>query len=130
VVEHPEIPQKIDDALTNRIIYCVIRVHQALGPGFLEKVYRRALAIELRKQGLDAEAEKEVVVYYDGQVIGRHYLDFLVQGQVIVEIKTVDAFSKAHYAQMRSYLRATGLCVALLVNFSDQRADFRRVEAL
>ncbi|MGH7465935.1 MAG: GxxExxY protein [Longimicrobiales bacterium] len=116
------------DTLTGRVIRCIIHVHQTLGPGFLESVYRRALLIELRKQHLATEAEKEVVVYYDGQQVGRHRLDLLVEGQVILELKTVEALSKAHYAQVRSYLRATQLDLALLVNFADDRADFRRVE--
>ncbi|HUH13914.1 MAG TPA: GxxExxY protein [Longimicrobiales bacterium] len=116
------------DELTGRVIQCIIHVHQALGPGFLEGVYQRALLIELRNQDLATEAEKEVVVYYDGQEVGRHRLDLLIEGQVIVELKTVEALSKAHYAQVRSYLRATNLDLALLVNFAEDRADFRRVE--
>jgi GxxExxY protein len=116
--------------LTDRIIYCVIKVHQTLGPGFLEKVYRHALRIELRKQNLTAEVEKPVFVYYEGQKVGRHRLDFLVEGQVILELKTVEALSRAHYAQVRSYLKATGLRLGLLINFADERAEFRRIEFL
>ena len=117
------------DLLTQRIIWCIIRVHQTLGAGFLEGVYRRALLIELRKQGLTAKVEHEVKVYYDGHKVGRHKLDVLVEGQVILELKTVEGLSKAHYAQVRSYLKATGLRLALLVNFAEERANFRRVEA-
>jgi GxxExxY protein len=116
------------DGLTRRVIQCVIQVHQTLGPGFLESVYRRALLIELRKQDLATDTEKEVVIYYDGQKVGRHCVDLIVEGRVIVELKTVAALSKAHYAQVRSYLRATRLDIALLVNFATDRADFRRVE--
>jgi GxxExxY protein len=115
------------DGLTARVIQCIIRVHQTLGPGFLESFYRRALLIELNHQHLAVEAEKHVLVYYDGHVIGRHRLDLVVEGQVIVELKTVETLSKAHYAQVRSYLKAARLEVALLVNFADDRADFRRV---
>jgi GxxExxY protein len=103
-------------------------VHRALGPGFLERVYRRALLIELRKHGLAAEVEKVVVVYYDGRDVGRHRLDIVVEGHVVLELKTVERLGKAHYAQVRSCLKASGLVVGLLVNFSDHRADFRRVE--
>ena len=112
---------------TPRVIYCIIRVHQILGPGFVESVYRRALLIELRKQRLRTETEKEIVVYYDEFEVGRHRLDLLVNGQVIVELKTVEFLSKAHYAQIRSYLKATGLRTGLLVNFASERADFRRI---
>ena len=117
-----------DDKVTERIIAAVIRVHQTLGPGFLEKIYRRALLIELQNQGLHVEAEKHVVVYYLDKVVGRHRLDIVVEGRVIVELKTVDALCKAHYAQVRSYLKATGLDCALLVNFAGERADFRRIQ--
>jgi GxxExxY protein len=116
------------DSLTGRVIRCILHVHQTLGPGFLEGVYRRALLIELRKQHLATEAEKEIVVYYDGHKVGKHRLDLLVEEEVILELKTVEALSKAHYAQVRSYLRATRLDLALLVNFADDRADFRRIE--
>jgi GxxExxY protein len=99
-----------------------------LGPGFLEKVYRRALVIEFRDHGLGIESEKVVRVFYKGQEIGRHRLDIVVEKEIAVELKTADALSKAHYAQLRSYLKATGLRVGLLANFSDVRVDFRRVE--
>ena len=115
------------DELTDKVIWCIITVHQTLGPGFLENIYRRALLLELRKRGVSAEPEREIPVYYDGQQIGRHRLDFLIDDQIILEIKTVENLSRAHYAQVRSYLKATGLSLALLVNFADERADFRRV---
>jgi GxxExxY protein len=117
-----------NDTLTDRIIHGVIRVHQKLGPGFLEIVYRRALVMELAKLGLTTEVGKEILVYYDDEPVGRHVLDLLVDGRVIVEVKAVDALCKAHYAQVRAYLKASGLAVALLVNFDDARADYRRVE--
>ena len=117
------------DDLTGRVIRCIIRVHRTLGPGFLESIYRRAMLVELHKQDLETEAEKEVTVYYDGQEVGKHRLDLLVEGQLIVELKTVEALSKAHYAQVRSYLKATRLEIALLVNFARELADFRRIEA-
>jgi GxxExxY protein len=114
--------------LTARIIACVIEVHRTLGPGFLEKIYRRALTIELMEHGFAVEFEKEVCVWYRGREVGRHRLDLLVEGQVIVELKTVEALGKVHYAQVRSCLRASGAPVALLVNFAGDRADFRRLE--
>ena len=116
------------DELTGRVIQCIIRVHQTLGPGFLESIYHRALLIELRKQNLATDDEKEVMIYYDGHVVGRHVLDLLVEGQLILELKTVEFLGKAHYAQVRSYLKATRLDLALLVNFASDRADFRRIQ--
>jgi GxxExxY protein len=105
-----------------------VTVHRKLGPGFLEVVYRRALLIELRKACLITETEKEFRVFYDGQEVGLHRLDLLVEGQVIIELKTVEHLGKEHYAQVRAYLKATGLRKALLVNFSKERSDFRRIE--
>jgi len=115
------------DELTEKIIDSIICVHQVLGPGFLEGIYHRALLIELNKREMEYETEKEVVVIYEGQPVGRHRLDLLVEGKVIVELKTVEGLSKAHYAQVRSYLKATGLEVGILVNFAKEKADFRRI---
>jgi GxxExxY protein len=116
-------------SLTEVIIQCIINVHKALGPGFLENVYQRALVIELRSTNLAVEVEKEVLIFYRGQEVGRHRLDLVVENSVILELKTVEDLSKAHYAQVRSYLKATGLSIALLVNFSKEKSDFRRVNA-
>ncbi len=116
------------DKRTELIIQSIIRVHQILGPGFLESIYRKALMIELRKQGLNVETEKEAVVYYEAEEVGRHRLDIVVEDRVIIELKTVEELSKAHYAQVRSYLKATGLKIGLLVNFAKEKADFRRIE--
>jgi GxxExxY protein len=118
---------EINDPITERVIACIIRVHQVLGPGFLESIYRKALLVELRKRGLQVDTEKEIIVYYDGLEVGRHRLDLIVAGKIIIELKTVESLSKAHYAQVRSYLTATGLKLGLLVNFSLDRADFRRI---
>ena len=117
------------DLLTERAIWCVIKVHQTLGPGFLENIYRNALLFELRKHRLSTDVERQVWIYYDGQKIGRHVLDLLVEDKLILEVKTVAALGRPHYAQVRSYLKATGLERALLINFDGDRADFRRVES-
>lgn len=117
-----------DDKLTETIVQSIIRVHQVLGPGFLESIYRKAMVIELRRRGLAVETEKEVLVFYEGEVVGRHRLDLLVEGRVIVELKTVEDLSKAHYSQVRSYLKACALSTAILVNFAGAKADFRRID--
>lgn len=117
-----------EDKITERIINCIIKVHQTLGPGFLENIYRKSLIIELRKNNLKFENEKEIIVSYEGIEVGRHRLDLLVENKIVIELKTVDELSKAHYAQLKSYLKATGLQVGILVNFSAAKADYRRVE--
>ncbi len=114
--------------LTEEVIRCIIQVHQKLGPGFLESSYRRALVIELKKTNLLVKTEKKVAIYYEEEEVGKHRLDILVQGKLIVELKTVDVLGRVHYAQVRSYLKATDLQIALLVNFAGEKADYRRIE--
>jgi len=114
--------------LTGKIIECIIKVHQILGPGFLENIYRNALMIELRTKGLKVEYEKEVRIYYLEQEIGKHRLDLLVENQIIIELKNVDCLHPRNYAQVKSYLRATRCKIGLLVNFASEKAEFRRIE--
>jgi GxxExxY protein len=116
------------EEITERVIACVAEVHQALGPGFLESVYRNALLLQLRKVGLQVAPEQEVLVRYLGEEVGRHRLDLLVEGTVVLELKAVADLAAVHYEQMRSYLRASGLEVGLLINFGRERWDVRRVE--
>ena len=116
------------EEVTQRIIACVAEVHQTLGPGFLESVYRNALLLRLRKAELLVEPEKELLVRYLGQEVGRHRLDLVVEDAVVLELKAVTDLAAVHYEQVRSYLRASGLEVGLLVNFGRERWDVRRVE--
>ena len=104
--------------ITERIIGCAYTVANTLGNGFLEKVYENAFAHELRKSGLSAEAQSPIQVTYDGVVVGDYYADLLVQRNVLVELKAVKAFNDNHVAQCLNYLKATGLKVCLLINFS------------
>lgn len=117
-----------DDELTETIIECIIEVHRTLGPGFLESVYQNSLEIELLRRNLKIEKEKELTIRYRGEIVGRHRLDLVVDDSVIIELKTVDDLSKAHYAQIRSYLAASGLKLGILVNFASFKADFRRID--
>lgn len=116
------------EALTDRIIGCIVKVHRALGPGFIESIYRRALPIELRRCGLAVQTEKEVEVFYEGEQVGVHRLDLVVEDAVVLELKAVPDLARAHYEQLRSYLRASGIDIGLLVTFGRERSDFRRVE--
>ena len=119
---------EFNDPLTSRIIEAVIKVHQSLGPGFVESIYHNALILELGRRGMAIDTEKRVPVYYEGQIVGTHRLDLAVEHEIIIETKTVTALNNAHYAQVRSYLRAANMKVGLLVNFSLEKADFRRIE--
>ena len=113
--------------ITERIIGCAYTVANTLGNGFLEKVYENALAHELRKSGLLAEAQSPIQVTYDGVVVGDYYADLLVQRNVLVELKAVKALNDNHVAQCLNYLKATGLKVCLLINFGTPRVEVKRL---
>lgn len=117
-----------DNPITRSIIGAAINVHSQLGPGFLESIYRNAMNIELSKFGFDVKTEHAVKVLYDGQEVGLHRIDLFVNDDVVVELKTVEEISKAHYAQTRSYMHAIGTRLGLLINFSGSKADWRRVD--
>lgn len=116
------------DRRTEHIIRCIITVHRELGPGFLEGVYRKALLVELEDSGIPFETEKEIPLRYKNREVGTHRLDVLVADEIVVELKAVEELNRNHYAQIRSYLKATDLKVGLLVNFSKDLSDIRRVE--
>lgn len=117
----------IDDQLTGSIIGSAIEVHRQLGPGFLESVYGRALRYEFTAKRIAWAAEVEVPVLYRGMVVGRHRLDLVVAGQIVVELKAVARLEVIHFAQVRSYLAAAGLRVGLLLNFEQTQLTVRRV---
>lgn len=116
------------EELTDKIIGACVNVHKELGPGFLENIYHNALNIEFERQELSFESEKEVKVFYQGIEVGIHRLDFLVEEEIVVELKTVEEMNKKYYAQVRSYLKAVNKPIGLLVNFADSKIDVRRVE--
>jgi GxxExxY protein len=103
MVEYP------DKELTEKIIGAAFEVHNTLGVGFLEKVYQYALVKELRLQGLQAEPEVKIPVYYKGELVGDYSADILVEGRIILELKALSALTTEHEAQLLNYLKATGL---------------------
>jgi len=113
--------------LSNQIIGAAIKVHKELGPGFLESIYEEALKVELSKNELDFASQMEVQIEYLEVSVGLHRLDLLVQNEVIVELKAVKELADIHFAQLRSYLKATGMNVGLLLNFSKPTLEVRRV---
>jgi len=112
---------------TRQIIGAFYKVYNALGYGFLEKVYENALAIELRKMGLDVVCQHPISVWYDGQVVGEYLADMIVDGCVIVELKAVRTLQREHEAQLLNYLNATRREVGLLLNFGPQAQIKRKV---
>ncbi len=117
------------EKLTNKIIGCCIDVHKELGPGFLEKIYHRALEIRFAEAGISFESEKEISIYYHSKLVGTHNLDFMIEKEIVLELKTVKEIHKKYYAQVRSYLKATNKEIGLLINFADFKLDARRVES-
>jgi GxxExxY protein len=113
--------------LTESILGAAMRVHNQLGPGFLEKVYENALCIELRKRELKVQQQHAVVVYYDGNVVGEYQVDILVEGKVLIELKAVEQLCAAHCAQLVNYLKATRMSVGLLLNFGSPRLTWERM---
>jgi GxxExxY protein len=113
--------------LSSEIIGIAIQVHRELGPGFLETIYEEAMKVEFSEHGIDFESQKEIAVEYLGTEVGRHRLDLVVENQVIVELKAVKDLTDIHFAQLRSYLKATKLKIGLLLNFAKPTIEIRRV---
>jgi GxxExxY protein len=113
--------------LSKKIIGAALEVHRELGPGFLENVYEEALKVDLREHKLHFESQKEIKIEYLGVLVGTHRLDLVVENKIIVELKAVNEMADIHFSQLRSYLKATGLKVGLLLNFAKPTLQIRRV---
>lgn len=113
--------------ISEKIIGCAFIVSNTLGVGFLEKVYENALAHELRKAGLRVEQQHNVLVQYDGVVVGIYVADLLVEDEVLVELKAVTTLDAIHRAQCINYLKGSGLWLCLLLNFGNPRIEIKRV---
>ena len=112
---------------SSKIIEAAIAVHKALGPGFLETVYHRALRVAFDHRGIAYENQKEVRIVFEGVEVGVHFLDLLVAGDIVVELKAVKALEDIHFSQVKSYLKATGWRVGLLLNFNAPTLIIKRV---
>jgi GxxExxY protein len=106
------------------IVDAATRVHETLGPGFLESIYGRALLSELRARGLAVERERQIKIWYGSQVVGKHNLDLVVGGTAVVELKANHGLMPVHVAQLRSYLHATDYPLGLLLNFGSTQLQF------
>ncbi len=104
--------------LTHSVIGAALEVHKILGPGYLESVYERALAVELQLRNIPFENQILIKLEYKRSAVGEHRLDFIVQNIVVVELKSIDTFAQIHTAQMISYLKASKCKVGLLINFN------------
>lgn len=107
--------------ITEKIIACAIEVHSALGPGLLESVYEEALSHEFRLRKIRHERQKEITLKYKNKIIGLHRIDFLVENEVILELKATEGINKIFLAQLITYLKAMEKRVGLLINFNVER---------
>jgi GxxExxY protein len=119
-----EVPEAYD--LCGRVIGLAMKVHSALGPGYLESVYQNALIWELRKSGFNAGTERPISVHYDGQIVGAFTADLVVNSSLIVELKASQSLAKAHEVQLVNYLVATEFDEGLLLNFGAERLEFKK----
>lgn len=114
------------DQLITEIIECAKRIRRQLGPGFLEKVYKNAMVVELRKLKLNFETEKLIQVLYDGIVVGEYRTDIIVEGKLILELKATQDLSIANEVQLVNYLTSTQIDDGLLINLGSDKLQFKR----
>lgn len=115
------------EEITGEIIGAAFEVHQVLGYGFLEKVYQRAMQVELIKRGFQAELEHPLTVLYKGVIVGEYEADIFVDNKVIVELKTSKTYNSQDEAQLLNELKGTGVKVGLLINFGREKVEFKRM---
>jgi len=114
------------EEITDKVIKAFYEVYNKLGYGFLEKVYENALMIELKKQGLQALQQEAINVYYDKENVGEYFADVVVNGVIIIELKSVETIREEHLKQLQNYLKATKIEVGLLLNFG-KKPEFKRI---
>ena len=115
------------DEITYKINGCAMKVHNTLGNGFQEVIYQRCLAIELQKAGLHFGREIEQTLFYDGIEVGTRRADFIVESQVVVELKDLINLEDVHLAQAKNYVVAYDLPIGLLINFGATSLQFKKV---
>jgi GxxExxY protein len=116
-----------DSEITDAIIAAAIAVHRELGPGFLESIYEQALAIEFALCGIAFIRQKPIPLFYRDHQIGEHRLDFVVENNIIAELKAIEALENGHFAIVRSYLKVAALSDGLILNFSSMPLTVKRV---
>ncbi len=115
------------EQLTHKIIGCAMKVHSAIGSGFQEVIYQRALAIEFRYEKLEFTREHEMQIYYRNEEIGTRRVDFFVDQIIMVELKAISHLEEVHLAQAMNYLQVYNLPIGLLINFGAKSMEFKRV---
>jgi len=117
----------IHKELSYKIIELALEVHNELGCGFLEKVYENAMMLLFDREKIPARQQAPANVHFQGKVIGQYFADILVDSKVMLELKTVDAITNVHIAQILNYLRATGIKLGLVLNFAKPKFEYKRL---
>ncbi|PIZ95248.1 MAG: GxxExxY protein [Candidatus Magasanikbacteria bacterium CG_4_10_14_0_2_um_filter_33_14] len=113
--------------LTRKIIGIAMKIHREIGPGFQERVYHKAMILDLEKENLTADSEKKFDILYQNKHVGTFILDLVVEGKIVVELKAISGeIPKLFYSQIISYLKASGLEIGLLINFCNDSLDIKR----
>lgn len=113
--------------VTEKIIGCAFAVSNSLGCGFLEKVYENAMVIELTKQRLKVEQQKNLSVYYENSIVGVYFCDLFIEQEIIIELKTVRNINEIHKAQLMNYLKACKKRFGLIINFAKPKIEIKRM---
>lgn len=113
--------------LSYKIIGLAMEVHRKLGYGFLEKVYENALMLLLRREGIEAKQQAPIKVYFEGEIVGEYFADILVDDKIILELKVLNEITDVHIAQALNYLKATGLRLAIILNFGKRKLEYERL---
>ena len=113
--------------LSYKVVGLAMEVHRKLGYGFIEKVYENSLMVLLRREGIAAEQQFPVRVYFEGEDVGYYKADIVVDGRMILEVKAVEGLIDAHRVQALNYLRATDLRLAILLNFGKEKLRYERL---
>ncbi len=113
--------------VTQQIIGAAFEVHNILGFGFLEKVYQRAMQVELQSRGVKVELEPKIQIQFKGVIVGDYAADLLVEGKIIVELKTDATYQSLHEAQLLNELRGTGIKLGYLINFGRDKVEYKRM---
>ena len=114
------------EELTGKILQACFEVSKELGTGYLESVYEKALLVALRQKEVKAERQIPLEVSFRGMAVGKFFVDILVEGKILIELKTANNLTNEHFAQVINYLKATKIEVGLLINFGNSKLEYRR----
>jgi len=112
---------------SQKVIGCALRVHNALGCGFLEGIYEKALAIELRKSNISFQNQVRLVVYYHDEIVGKYKVDVVVENELLLELKAMKSLDKTCESQLLNYLNASNIQTGLLINFGSKSLQIKRM---